>query len=451
MRPDGDYPLEMPDHDLVDDATAEALLGGRSTGRADLGLLAAFVQDVTLLGRVREPAPSPALASVLERGFSTDKGDLLVTAGSNASASVPQTSELPKWRKEREMESSGLASVIFAKLASMGTAAKAAVATSAMTAVALTGGAAAGALPAPVQNAVVGVVSSITPFDLSDGGGDGEHERATGSLTVDAPVPGEVPASAAVQADAGGPATAGAGISPAPAHGGGGSARTTGSVTPTIPSVGSLPVPGLTDLPTGTQLPACVKDLIPAGGSVPDPSALLAQVPACVQTVLASHHVPVEVAACVNSILASLPAAGSVSGVGNLSALDLSACVPVDLTQCATSFMGAMQNLAGASTGFGGLTGLGSLANLGSLSGWTQFGSLAQISGVSGLAGCVPQNVTQCLTSVLGGLAGATPGSVPDLDLSACLPVSPTGSLPGLAELSKLPGFSHLSQFIPKF
>ncbi|MGQ0432073.1 MAG: hypothetical protein ACT452_06675 [Microthrixaceae bacterium] len=47
------------------------------------------------------PAPSPALAMVFATGLTTDNGDLLATAASNANGSASQTAGLPNWTGRR--------------------------------------------------------------------------------------------------------------------------------------------------------------------------------------------------------------------------------------------------------------------------------------------------------------------------------------------------------------
>ena len=84
------------------------------------------------------------------------------------------------------------------------------------------------------------------------------------------------------------------------------------------------------------------------------------------------------------------------------------------------NLLGTLPNLSG-----------GGLPNLGSLPGLTN------------LTGCVPMNVTACITSLA---SAATTGTTPKLDLSACMPTGlptglpGTGSLPGLGTLPGLSG-----------
>jgi len=138
---------DLPD---IPDALIDALLeGGPDTERDELGLLTAFVHE---LRAVSDDGPEPRvdgrLATVLATGLTTDKGDLLVTAGSKANGSVatPQTAGLPKWQRliERSNE----------HMQTLGRNTKAKIAAAVAVAfVGTLGMGAAGALPGPAQGA----------------------------------------------------------------------------------------------------------------------------------------------------------------------------------------------------------------------------------------------------------------------------------------------------------
>ncbi len=145
----------MPTDRPLDEATAEALLAGRTTAADEsLGALLAFVEDMRAVGQAPAPAPSAALASVLASGLATEKGDLLATAASNVTGPAPQAAGLPKWRRRTMVES--VLSGIMAKLAGLGVLAKAGLGLG--VAVASVGGAAAAGVPA-AQDAVEAVTS----------------------------------------------------------------------------------------------------------------------------------------------------------------------------------------------------------------------------------------------------------------------------------------------------
>jgi hypothetical protein len=167
----GDYGNEMHEHRPLDEATAEALLRGRTpAGRQDLVLLAAFVDEMRSLASVPPPAPSAVLASVLASGLTTiEKGDLPATAASNVHGPARQAAGLPKWRKRRMIPT--LLSGIAAKLAGLGLAAKAGLGLS-MAVASVTAAGAAGVLPDPVQHAVAEAVGAVTPFQFPDTGDD---------------------------------------------------------------------------------------------------------------------------------------------------------------------------------------------------------------------------------------------------------------------------------------
>src|SRR4051812_18688729 len=145
---------------------------------------AQFAEEVRFAVSGPPPVPSSALAAVLAGGLSTptavhptEKGDLLVTAASNVHGPAPQAAwpafgDTARWRNEREMSvSGGVFSGLLAKVAGIGTAAKAALATAtAVTTIGLAG-AAAGVLPGPAQTLVATAVNAATPFQLP--GADG--------------------------------------------------------------------------------------------------------------------------------------------------------------------------------------------------------------------------------------------------------------------------------------
>lgn len=399
-----DFSFEMPGELPLDDA------------------LAPFAEEVRFAVSGPPPAPSPALATVLRAGFShpTDKGDLLVTAASNVHGPAPQAAGLPNWKEENVTMPTGFLAGLLAKLGCAGTAVKSAVAGA--TAVATMGlaGAAAGVLPAPAQNLVATAVSAATPFEFPDpDDATAVVERAVPALpTVTVPPVPTTPAVPPVSV------TAGAKVGATSASA---SAKTGASPTPTVPKVTVPPVPQVTVPPIVANLvnglPACVKNLLPAGGTVPDPTKLAAEIPACIPQVLGSANLPPQVATCVASILGTVGGASGMpaGAVPNLGSLSLSTCVPMDATKCVSSLLSLLSTLPG-------FTG-GSIPIV---------GNLASLPGLNAVAGCVPMDVTRCITSVTGGVAAG--GTTPKLDLSACMPTGlPTGALPipgGLAGLA---------------
>jgi hypothetical protein len=429
-----DFLHEMPDAPPPDDA-----------------IPAAFAQEVRFAVSGPPPVPSGVLATVLAGGLSaavhpdavhpTEKGDLLATAASNVHGPAPQVAGLPNWRRGQDMPVSGVLPGLLAKMASLGTTAKAALAgVTAVTTMGLAGGAA-GMLPGPAQSLVATAVNATTPFQFP--GADGATaavEHATANLPKVGvpdvsvpPVPAVPPAPVGATARAGstGSGTAAAGVNPAG--------------TPGVPGVPALPDasgvnvpprPSLTVPPAVAglvkNLPACVGDLVPTGGTAPDPAKLATAIPACIPQVLAAAGLPTELARCISSVLgaiggASGMSAGSVPNVGNLS---VSSCVPVDATRCVSSVL----SFLGTIPGLPGVPGGGSLPGMGS------------IPGVSGAAGCVPMNVTACITSITAAVSHLpASGTAPRLDLSACMPTGVAGG--GAGGVSGLPGLGGALPF----
>jgi hypothetical protein len=398
---------------------------------------AQFAEEVRFAVSGPPPVPSAALASVLAGGVSnptdvhpTDKGDLLATAASNVHGPAPQAAGLPKnWRNESDMDfSGGLLTGLLAKVSGIGTAAKAAMAT--VTAVTTMGlaGAAAGVLPGPAQTLVATAVNAATPFQLPTGTAvtDAAPQASTKLPGVETPVSVTVPAvpslPAAPPVSVAASAKAGASAASAP----------TAPAAPAVPGVPGMPaLPSVTVPPAVAglvkNLPACVTNLLPAGG-VPDPTKLATQIPACIPQVLAAANLPADVAKCVSSVLGAIGGASGMStgSVPGLAALNVSSCVPLDATKCVSNMMGALGSLPGLPTGVPGLNSFPGLGNV---------------------TGCVPLDVSKCITSITGALSTLpSTGTAPKLDLSACMPTGvPAGAIPGFG--TGLPGLSGALPF----
>jgi hypothetical protein len=168
MSPISDDPVER--FVDVDEDTFEALLSGRRVDRSDSAPLVEFVHEVRAATDGIAPIASPQLARLLTEGFSTDNGDLLATAASNAHGSASQRSGLPKWRQIKMRIAKALAGIGIAAKVAMGVGVAAA---------SVTGAGAAGVLPGPAQSAVANVVEHVTPFSFPDGSGShGPNETA---------------------------------------------------------------------------------------------------------------------------------------------------------------------------------------------------------------------------------------------------------------------------------
>lgn len=432
MRRRSDFPHEMPGELPPNDA------------------LAPFAEEVRFAVSGPPPVPSMSLAEVLTAGFSgvspTEKGDLLATAASNVHGPAPQVAGLPKWKEETDMPVTGILASLLAKLAGAGTAAKGALAgVTAVTTMAMAGGAA-GVLPGPAQTLVASAVNAATPFEFP--GADDPTaivESVTGTLPqlpVPVPVPA-LPATPSASAGAGAQAGTTSGSATPSASGSASAKAATPAVTPAVPGLPSVPNLPAVSIPPAVSglvngLPACVKNLIPAGGGAPDPTKLAAQIPGCITQVLGTSSLPPEVAKCVASVLGTIGGASGMStaAVPSVGSLNMSSCVPMDTSKCVSSMLSLLATLP---SGGGGLPNLGSLP------------------GLTNLAGCVPMNVPACITSIS---ASAGTGTAPKFDLSTCLPAAlPTtglpgaGSLPGLGSLPNLGGggLPGLSGALPFF
>jgi hypothetical protein len=161
----GDDRSEMPRPGPLDDDAIDALLAGRARGDAGDGL-ASFIEELrAAVGAV--PTPSPVLAAA-------------IAAGGIATFQPP----VAKWRMLRTR--------IQGFLAGTGVAAKVALGAG-VAAAAITGAAAVGVLPGPIQHAVSEAIGAVTPFSFPDPGNHHGTDRgnlaggdATTSTTVGA-------------------------------------------------------------------------------------------------------------------------------------------------------------------------------------------------------------------------------------------------------------------------
>jgi hypothetical protein len=141
-------PRNLSDHDLDRLLAGKAPNGGDPVDRE----LAAFVRDVrtAFLAQPAAETERRHLAAALEASrLTADKGDPSVRPASKSHRPGHQASGLPKWRRRTVLSS--LFASLFAKIAAVAIAAAAA-----------TGGlAAAGALPAPAQQAISHAASTV--------------------------------------------------------------------------------------------------------------------------------------------------------------------------------------------------------------------------------------------------------------------------------------------------
>ena len=160
MRRRVDISIEMHRRQDIGDAAIEAFFSGNGAGDELPSSLAAIADELRALANGPVPEPTPQLAALLANGFSAEEGD-------------PATSgnDVPAKRNGRVALVRFLAGLSVAAKAGFGTG----VAMASVTAVA-----AAGALPAPLQNVVATGLEAVTPFDLpnSDEGADDSTEPA---------------------------------------------------------------------------------------------------------------------------------------------------------------------------------------------------------------------------------------------------------------------------------
>lgn len=317
------------------------------------------------------------------------------------------------------MPATALLAGLLAKVGGLGTAAKAALAgATAVTTLGVAGGAA-GVLPGPAQDAVAAAVGTVTPFELpvATGAVGSARAGAPGADDLRVPAPVSLPpvvatatptpsASASVSPSAAGPAKA---VRSTDTHG---AAEAT---APTVPQV-TVP-PAVAGLVSG--LPACVKDLVPATGPVPDPATLAARIQACIPQVLSTANLPPEVARCVSAVLGAIGGASGMdpARIASLGSLNLSACVPMDASTCVNSMMRFLATLPGPGS---------------------RLPTTGSFAGVGTVSGCAPMDVRACLTSITSAVRA---GTTPSLDLSACMPTSaPVPTVPGTSGLPGLAG-----------
>lgn len=202
----------------------------------------------------------------------------------------------------------GFLTALIAKLAGLGTVAKAAIATATAALTLAAAGGATGVLPLPGGQTDPGVVA----------------QAAVPQTTAAVPTTTSTPATTSTTA-----VKAAGGASVGSSTGSTSTKATTSVATPAnLPTFAGLPA-----------IPSCVSNLIPTGGTVPDPAQLVTQLPACILSVVTSHlpldtiqsvigsaNLPVDLSKCLSSVIGSLPtfAGGDLSGLPKL----LSACLP---------------------------------------------------------------------------------------------------------------------------
>ncbi|MBA2496711.1 MAG: hypothetical protein H0V33_06375, partial [Acidimicrobiia bacterium] len=224
----------------------------------------------------------------------------------------------------------GLLAALTAKLAGVGTAAKAVAASTAAVTAAVAAGAAAGIVPMAGANVDPGTVARPAIEQVA---------AAVSPTTL--PLAPTTTGAAEVQAEA----------SVTPSTESTSAEATSGLAPPTDVDSANIPaVPALPTIPLPV-VPSCVTALIPTGGTVPDPAQLAAQLPACILSVVTANlpldaiesaidaaNLPVDVAGCLSSVISSIPGfvGGDLTGLSQL----LSACLPTGSLPGTGSFPG---------------------------------------------------------------------------------------------------------------
>ena len=160
MSTTDDHNSEMNAHGLLDDATAEAILAGRPVPDPALGPVAGLVAEMRSLAGEPAPLPSAELAAILAGG----------PVGAQSEHTAAETDVCPPpavriGRARRGRSGPKPLSRLLRNAAAAGLAARVALGTG-VAAASMTGAAAAGVLPGPVQDAVADVVKTVTPFEF---------------------------------------------------------------------------------------------------------------------------------------------------------------------------------------------------------------------------------------------------------------------------------------------
>jgi hypothetical protein len=358
----------MPNPRHLDETTAEAILRTPSVALARDDPLATFFQEVRGVVDQPAPAPSPALALVLRSGFSNPPIDPLATAVSAA-----------KEKQHSIMKSTGILKGLTGKILAVSTVLLVGVGTAA----------AAGALPGIGHSASSHSISSVSTAASTTG--------KTANVGVSVPVVGHVGAKATLPTAAGG--AAGAGVSAAGVNAG---------VNAGIGSVGANAASSAGSAGSGSgstlgnltaSLTGCVDGVFTTVGNQPlvALTTALPTVVACVKNVVGSLPLPSVVSSCVSGLLNSLNSLPVIGG--GKGQIDLTGCIPINLTTCLQAALNSVGGL------LGGLTGAGALPN-GVIACATSI-----VNGVINLVNSVLSSVTGTLGQVTAPVGGLVPSA----------------------------------------
>jgi len=214
-----------------------------------------------------------------------------------------------------------LLAVLLAKVAGLGGVAKAAAATATAVVTMGVAGGATGVLPLPG--------GSPDPSALVQSAIGGAAADVGRSVTI--PVPPTTAGGAAARAATGASVTTPAGST---------SARTRATVTPPTVPPAAASIRTVPTIPALPALPTCVANLIPTGRTAPDPTRLVAELPACIRSVVAANlpvdtirqalgsaNLPANVSTCLSAVVGTVTGftGGDLSGLPQL----LSTCLRI--------------------------------------------------------------------------------------------------------------------------
>lgn len=259
MSTTDDHNGEMNVHGLLDDATAAAILAGRSVRDPALRPVAGLVAEMRSLAQEAAPAPSAQLAAILAGGpVAAARED------SSAATAARPVSDVRGRRARLGRPGPSALSRLARNVAAAGLAARIALGAG-VAAAGMTGAAAAGVLPGPVQDAVAGAMETVTPFEFPRHADD-RPEPSPGVIPGDSNLaPGTVPD----EPSDGLPGSADPQVPSAPGMSPAGSAPSSPA-----PTAGTVPTTVPATTPT-TGAPRSETDMTPGTTPVrqPDPAA----------------------------------------------------------------------------------------------------------------------------------------------------------------------------------
>lgn len=248
---DGDV-SEMPVPPLDDDRALDALLNGGSSAQPGLDWLLPFVADLEKASQEPAPVVRPALALLLQQGFSPESGTApaaapqgAVPTGAAPAATGPATAAMPPSPSTERPFLRPVLRGALSRAGGLSLLAKAGLGLG-LIAASSTAAGAAGVLPGPAQHVVATVVGAATPFSFPDKASD----KADHGRTVSSDATG---ASDGVRGVDGGDVSGAVRATPSTSAGGG---TTTGD--PVGPSTGATGLDRANETPAAGHVPTSV-------------------------------------------------------------------------------------------------------------------------------------------------------------------------------------------------